>query len=214
MIRSLYAVTPSTVCFMHPGARTSVFWELDPETASEVLASGAAALEKEAWINRILVERGGCGYNIGTVEEPEAIASVLYCAPVDASGVVQLPTGPVSPDAVLLSSLFIDDRFRGLALESVLVTAVIIELTRRGVRAVEAFAVRDRAPDSAEDDPSREIAEHASEIGLLSFDILSAAGFEVVADHDLLPRLRLSLSGCDRKQIAAAADLPLVMIPG
>ncbi|MBI8999820.1 hypothetical protein M0E87_03135 [Corynebacterium sp. CCM 9185] len=230
MIPSLYAVTPDTVCLMHPRARASVFWELDPATAAEVTATGSANLEKEAWIHRVLVEQGGCGYNIGTVEETGAIASVLFCDPEEASGVVQLPTAPVSPDAMLLSSLFIDDRFGGTGLEAVLVTAVILELTRRGVRAVEAFAVRgvegiagnsvlegsardDTVPPDR-DDGAAEVVARAADIGLLRIEVLEAAGFEVVADHDLLPRLRLSLPPENAAWKVGAAELPLVAVPG
>ncbi|MCK7642665.1 hypothetical protein JIM95_004430 [Corynebacterium sp. CCM 8835] len=221
MIPSLYAVTPDTVCLMHARARSSVFWELDPGTAAEVTATDSASLEKEAWIHRVLAEQGGCGYSIGSVEESEAIASVLFCSPEDASGVVQLPTGPVSPDAMLLSSLFIDDRFGEIGLESVLVNAVILELTRRGVRAVEAFALRDPAPgvhtDEVEpgtgEDSARGLVVRARDVGLLRYGILEEAGFDVIADHELLPRMRLSLPCEDHLRMEGFESLPLAATP-
>ncbi|MCK7676143.1 hypothetical protein [Corynebacterium pygosceleis] len=226
MIPSLYAVTPDTVSRMHPAARESVFWELDPATAAEVVDAGSATLEKEAWINRVLLEQGGCGYSIGTAGDAEAIATVLFCAPEHASGVVQLPTAPVSPDAQLLTSLFIERRFGELGVESVLINAVILDLTRRGARAVEAFALRnpgataarrDRGPRNPSGDADMDavaIAARASEIGLPDIGVLEAAGFAVVADHDLLPRLRLSLPGQDLVWSEEAAELPLVTTPG
>ena len=226
MIPSLYAVTPDTVCLMHAGARASVFWELDPGTAAEVTATGSAALEKEAWIHRVLAEQGGCGYSIGAVEESEAIASVLFCAPGDASGTVQLPTAPVSPDAMLLSSLFIDERFGGIGLEAVLVNAVVLELTRRGLRAVEAFAVRDTTPDAppgdtglvgpdaGDDDALRCLVARARDVGLLRYAVLESVGFDVIADHELLPRMRLSLPRAEHLRMEGAEAPPLVTTPG
>ncbi|PRC55479.1 acetyltransferase, partial [Mycobacterium sp. ITM-2017-0098] len=51
----------------------------------------------------------------------------------------RFPTGPVSADAVLLTTLGIEagQRFDGLS--QTLITAVVGDLVRRGVRAMEAF---------------------------------------------------------------------------
>ncbi|EEW15629.1 hypothetical protein HMPREF0297_2002 [Corynebacterium jeikeium ATCC 43734] len=55
-------------------------------------------------------------------------------------GIANLPTGPISPDAILLSTVHVAVPYMGLYLEHQLIDTVLTEAHRRGVKAVEAFA--------------------------------------------------------------------------
>ena len=89
------------------------------------------------------------------------------------------PTSPVSPDAVLMTSLDVLPEFRGGGLARVLVQAVAKDLTRRGVKAIEAFG--DMRPDDEE--PSC----------VTPAEFLTSVGFKTVRPHPRWPRLRLEL---------------------
>ena len=98
----------------------------------------------------------------------------------------------------MLTSLFIDPGFAGIGLESLLLDAAIMSLVERDVPAVEAFGWRTdffaRADvDELLEGPVGAVLRSASEIGLMSVSVLESAGFKVVADHPVLPRLRLDL---------------------
>ena len=61
-----------------------------------------------------------------------------------------MPTGPVSADAVLLTTLQVMPEFSGEGLGRMLVQAVAKDLTRRGVKAIEVFGdAAARAPSPA-----------------------------------------------------------------
>ena len=72
-------------------------------------------------------------------------------------------------------------------MESALLDASLMELIRHDYPAVEAFGYRS---ENAEADA---IAARRLEIGLIDAEALESAGFEVVADHPVLPRLRMEL---------------------
>ena len=59
-----------------------------------------------------------------------------------------MPTAPVSPDAIVLSTVHVSDAYMGLYLEHQLIDTVITETTRRGVKAIEAFARAEEFDDS------------------------------------------------------------------
>lgn len=153
----------------------SVFFELDPPVRAR-LAPSDHRLEKEAWLLRTLMEFGCCGLSL-VAEEPRA--TLLFCPPDIAPGATALPTAPVSPDALLLSSLHIDPVIEGVGLENVLIDAAILEAMKSPVnQALEAFGRRE------EDVPGA---------GIMTVETLQASGFEVVREHEKFPRLRLEL---------------------
>lgn len=180
---SLFPIVQEHIDFLHPQARKSVFWELAPEVA----AKADPVFEKEAWLSTTLLEHESCGFNIGYRNGTPALASVIFCERDAAPGAKALPTAPVSSDAAIISSLFIDEVFRGTGMESALLDASLMELIRRDYPAVEAFGYRS---ESAEADA---IASRRVEIGLIDVEALESAGFEVIADHPVLPRLRMEL---------------------
>lgn len=207
-------ITAENLNQVHPQAARSLFWEMEGQVAKDVATSGAPTLEKEAWLARTLLDDGPCGFNLmldearGRGQLPgvgsRAVATILYCHPYFAPGAGALPTAPVSADAYLATSLFIDAGFAGVGLETVLLDACLTDLTARRVPAVEAFAVQDEV---AEAEPEvTEIAEHAREIGMFAYEVLRGAGFTVTAQHPRVPRLRLELPPAGGLLTDAAVD--------
>ncbi|NTY61653.1 acetyltransferase [Mycolicibacterium sphagni] len=189
-------------------ARRCVFWELDPATlgAGEYLPD--PEFEKEAWLSMVMLEWGSCGQVASRTpaegsesdDEEPCLGYVLYAPPRAVPRAQRFPTGPVSADAVLLTSMGIEPG-QSDGLTHSLISQVVSELVRRGVRALEAFGRTADAtelldPESA--DPELRLAIEA--LGDCSFDqcmigadFLLDAGFTVVAPHRYFPRLRLEL---------------------
>jgi N-acetylglutamate synthase-like GNAT family acetyltransferase len=101
------------------------------------------------------------------------------------------PTGPVGHDAVLLTAVAVLPELAGGGLGRLLVQAMAKDLTRRGVRAIEAFG--DSQPTSE---------SHC----VIPADFLLSVGFKTVRAHHRWPRLRLELrSGLSWKEDVEAA---------
>ena len=184
---SVVALTSSTLSNLHPQAARSVFWELDP--LSENYQGIDSQMDKSAWLLALVYEQKTAGFSI---VDKRAHATLLVCPPSAAPGVVRLPTAPFSADAYCLTSLHIDAAFAGIGWEAVLVDAAVVDLTSRGLPAVEAFGVK--ADFSHEQTGMcKTIVEHAEQIGLMPVEVLESAGFKIVADHPVIPRLRLEL---------------------
>jgi hypothetical protein len=111
------------------------------------------------------------------------------------------PTGPVSADAVLLTTVAVESGDDGDGLTRALMAAVVGDLVRRGVRALEAFG---RTAEAAElTDPqlvSPDLRSAVEALGdcsveqcVIDADFLGDVGFQTVAPHRYFPRLRLEL---------------------
>jgi GNAT superfamily N-acetyltransferase len=157
--------------------RRCVFWELDPVAREAAEESGDVALEKEAWLSATLLEWGSCGKIVYADSLPAGY--VTYAPPVHVPRSLAFPTSPVSADAVLLMTARLLPEFAGGGLGRMLVQAAAKDLSRRGVRAIEAFG------RMGEDVP----------VGgcVLPVDFLLSVGFKTVRPHHLFPRLRLDL---------------------
>lgn len=92
-------------------ARRCVFWEVDPQTLrGDSLPD--PEFEKEAWLSMVMLEWGSCG-QVATVDTGESdgdadepcLGYVLYAPPRAVPRAQRFPTGPVSADAVLLTSM-------------------------------------------------------------------------------------------------------------
>lgn len=214
MFQAPVALSQDTMRLIHHKAARSIFWEIDAETATRVRAKGDPSFEKEAWLATTLMNYGCCGFSISRRPAERAIATVIYCSPHDAPGASQLPTAPVSPDAQLVSSLFIDPGFAGVGLEAVLLDSAIMELVEKDASAVEAFGWREEIflqPNTTELIAGEvgTILAAAPDIGLMTTADLESAGFKVVADHPVLPRLRLELP--PQRDLLSAADIALLL---
>jgi GNAT superfamily N-acetyltransferase len=175
--RRVVGVTLDNLEHLSKHSRTCVFWELAPHLREQAEEYGDTEFEKEAWVSSVLLEWGSCGRLIYCDGIPAG--SVFYAPPAAVPRSAAFPTSPVSPDAVLMTSLDVLPEFRGGGLARVLVQAVAKDLTRRGVKAIEAFG--DMRPDD----------EEASCVTPAEF--LTSVGFKTVRPHPRWPRLRLEL---------------------
>ena len=159
-----------------PGrCRSCVFWELDPVGHDRALEAGDTAFEKESWVSATLLDWGSCGKIVYVDGVPAGF--VMYAPPAYVPRSVAFPTSPVSADAVLLMTGHVHPDFAGGGLGRMLLQGVAKDLTRRGVRAIEAFG------DERWERPACVLpAEH-----------LRSVGFKTVRPHARFPRLRLEL---------------------
>lgn len=175
-----------------PACRTCLRWELDPGAAQRAVAGGDPAFEKEAWLSSLLLTWGGAGRVAYVGEQP--VGHVSIASPRHAPRAAGFPTSPVSTDAALLVSARVDPAHHGRGIARMLVQGVAKDLTERGVRALEAFAL------AGEDD--------APTPCLLPRGFYEAVGFTVVREHRRTPRMRLELGAALdwREDVEAALE--------
>ncbi|MDQ1292348.1 MAG: hypothetical protein QG608_226 [Actinomycetota bacterium] len=200
MARHLAALTLDTLPDLPKPCRDCVAWELDPVAARRACEAGDPAFEKEAWVSATLLEWGSCGRIAYVDDEPAGF--VMYAPPAMVPRSMAFPTSPVSADAVLLMVTRVLPQFTGGGLARMLVQAAAKDLTRRGVRAIEAFGLAE-SERSEDDPPAEQSAEHpvehpdgAGSAGgacLMPAGLLLAVGFKTVRQHRRYPRLRLEL---------------------
>jgi hypothetical protein len=174
MSRRLVSLTLDTLEELPRSCRRCVFWELDPVTADR-------ALEKEAWVSQTLLEWGSCG-KLAYVDGVPA-GFVMYAPPAYLPRSMAFPTSPVSADAVLLTTAHVVSPFAGGGLGRMLVQGVARDLTKRGIKAIEAFGDATADPDAQ---PERRSC-------LAPADFYLSVGFKTVRQHPRFPRLRLEL---------------------
>jgi GNAT superfamily N-acetyltransferase len=173
--RRLVNITLDNLEDLPSRCRRCVFWELDPVSMQRAEDCGDPELEKEAWISATLLEWGSCGKIVYVDGVPAGY--VLFAPPLYVPRSVAFPTSPVSADAALLMTAHIVPEFQGGGLGRMLVQGVAKDLTRRGIRAIEAFG------DLKWEKPSC----------VLPAEYMLAVGFKTVRPHHRFPRLRLEL---------------------
>ena len=183
MGRRLTPLTLDTLGDLPDGCRSCVTWELDPVAARRAAEAGDTAFEKEAWVSATLLAWGSCG-RIAYVDEMPA-GFVMYAPPAFVPRAMAFPTSPVSADAVLLMTARVLPLWTGGGLARMLVQAAAKDLTRRGVKAVEAFGLAAEAAPAEGEAPGPGC--------LVPADLLLAVGFKTVRPHRRYPRLRLEL---------------------
>ena len=149
------------------------FWELGMRPAPR--GSDAAEEQKEAWLSSVVLEWGPVGHVL-TVDGVMAGYS-LYAPARFLDQIGSQAARPVSRDAVLLATLAVQPEFTGQGLGRVLLQAMARDLTKRKVRAAEAFA--DRSWNGR--------ACH------IPAAFLEASGFSVVREHPRYPLMRMDL---------------------
>jgi hypothetical protein len=177
--------------------RTCVFWELDSVGREAAEAAGDLALEKEAWVSATLLDWGSCGKIVYV--DSVAAGYLLYAPPAYLPRSVAFPTSPVSGDAVLLMTGQVLEEFRGGGFARMLVQGAAKDLSRRGLRAIEAFGLAGPAGDDAAamTGPGGPLVagggarRHAPCV--VPADFLLSVGFKTVRPHHRFPRLRLEL---------------------
>ncbi|BBY27192.1 acetyltransferase [Mycolicibacterium sediminis] len=191
-------------------ARRCVFWEVDPSTLPGDDHLADPEFEKEAWLSMVMLEWGSCGQvaipcgpekDADPDTEAPCLGYAFYAPPRAVPRAGLFPTGPVSADAVLLTTIGVESGDDTETLPRGLVAAVVADLVRRGVRALEAFG---RTAEAAQlTDPRhvtpelravvRALGDCSAEQCIVDADFLTDVGFVVVADHPYFPRLRLEL---------------------
>ncbi|MGC0366736.1 GNAT superfamily N-acetyltransferase [Rhodococcus sp. 27YEA15] len=178
---------------LSPHARQCVFWEMDPTALHNARGFCDQEFEKEAWLSMVMLEWGSCGQV--AVRDGVPLGSALYAPPRSIPRSQLFPTSPVSSDAVLLTSLRVEPVAADDGLASDLIAAVVTDLVRRGVRALEAFGIRHDSLEPANDSPTATAAlECSPRTCMIDAEFLEDHGFEVVAPHHRYPRLRLELN--------------------
>ncbi|GAA1212495.1 GNAT family N-acetyltransferase [Prauserella alba] len=211
MSRRVVGVTLDNLEQLPPHCRRCVYWELAPHVKQQAEEFGETEVEKEAWVSGVLLEWGSCGRIVYSGSLP--VGFVLYAPPSAVPRSDAFPTSPPSPDAVLLTAFHILPEFRGGDLGRMLVQAVAKDLTRRGVKAIEAFG--DAGPEDPDaDDGAAVDTRHpgtgkpaAGDSGtgdsgtgepdghscVVPAAFLQSVGFKTVRPHPRWPRLRLEL---------------------
>jgi hypothetical protein len=180
MSRRLVNLTLDTLEDLPRRCRQCVFWELDPVAGERACATGDPGLEKEAWVSQTLLEWGSCGKLIYVDGMPAGFT--LYSPPAYVPRSMAFPTSPISPDAVLLMAAHVVPAFAGGGLGRMLIQGVARDVSKRGIRAIEAFG--DAHPGDETDEHSRCLAPAAFYL---------AVGFKTVRPHPRFPRVRLEL---------------------
>ncbi|MGW0038097.1 hypothetical protein [Gordonia sp. NPDC003376] len=209
-----------------PHARRCIFWEVDPTTAAASSSAGCgpeigayeSEFDKEAWISAALLEWGACGQVATDRGTGVVVGTAFYAPPGRVPRSRLFPTSPVSADAILLTAISTEPGYEEVAVP--LLDAVVTDLVRRGVRAIESFGlVRSSGLSPASDIDSgitprplpdisawsdEEIVNVAREIldypqadlctqCMIDAAFLKDSGFDVVASHPRFPRFRLEL---------------------
>jgi GNAT superfamily N-acetyltransferase len=195
--RRLASLTLDNLDDLPRRCRRCVFWELDPLAREIAQDGGDPELEKEAWLSATLLEWGSCGKVVYVDSSPAGY--LLYAPPAYVPRSVAFPTSPVSGDAVLLMTARVLQEFQGGGFGRMLIQAAAKDLTRRGVRAIEAFGAltapgRPEDDEQASEDLEGEVrAARRTGPCVVPADYLLAVGFKTVRPHHRYPRLRLEL---------------------
>jgi GNAT superfamily N-acetyltransferase len=189
--RRLASLTLDNLDDLPRRCRRCVFWELDPIARDVAEEAGDVALEKEAWVSATLLEWGSCGKLLYVDSTPAGY--LLYAPPAYVPRSVAFPTSPVSGDAVLMMTGRVVSEFQGGGLGRMLLQAAAKDLTRRGVRAIEAFGSLVPPGEARDSEEAEDRGRRRPGSCVVPADFLLAVGFKTVRPHYRYPRLRLDL---------------------
>jgi GNAT superfamily N-acetyltransferase len=193
MGRKLVPLDSETLDLVPLPCRRCVFWELGDRARPR--GSEDAALQKEAWLSSVLLEWGAAGHVVSV--DGEVAGYSLYAPTQFLNQIGFQAARPVSRDAVLLATLAVLPGFEGQGIGRVLLQTMARDLTKRKVRAVEAFA--DRVP------AGRDCRVPAG--------FLEASGFQVVREHPRYPLMRMDLRTALTWKDAREAALEVLRVP-
>ena len=178
MSRKVVRLTVDHLAELEGPCRTCLFWQLDPVSRARVCDADAADGEKEAWVSQVLRDWGSCGRVVLVDDRP--VGYVIYAPASFLPGADGFPTAPVSPDAVLLTNVWVDPAYAGGGLGRMLVQGMARDLIRRGgIKAVEAFG------------DTRGPGRRGSCV--VPSDFLGSVGFKTQRAHGATPRMRMEL---------------------
>ena len=137
MSRKVVRLTVDHLAQLEGPCRACLFWQLDPVSRDRV-DDEVAATEKEAWVSQVLRDWGSCGRVVLVDDRP--VGYLIYAPEAFVPGAGAFPTAPVSPDAVLLTNVWVHPSHAGGGLGRMLVQGMARDLIKRGgIKAVEAF---------------------------------------------------------------------------
>nr|WP_225443579.1 GNAT family N-acetyltransferase [Lolliginicoccus lacisalsi] len=180
-------------------ARRCLFWEMEPGETTTAHAQCDPEFEKEAWISSVTLSWGSCGLLLysapGGSSEEHVAGCALYAPPSSVPRASSFPTSPVSADAVLLTTLYVSELALTEGHQETLVQAVISELVRRGVRAIEAFGHEHAATISWQEQHKvhKRPGDCLPATCMIPASLLRESRFIEVAPHPEYPRFRYEL---------------------
>jgi hypothetical protein len=118
---------------------------------------------------------------------------VMFAPPAYVPRSMAFPTSPVSPDAVLLTTAHVVAAFAGGGLGRMLVQGVARDLTKRGIKAIEAFGDAKFGEVDERMGGEGRVGGEARTGCLAPADFFLSVGFKTVRPHPRYPRLRLEL---------------------
>jgi GNAT superfamily N-acetyltransferase len=176
MTRRTVRLTLDNMATLPAPCRTCLFWEMDPVRRARVHEEEAYA-EKEAWVSTVLRDWGSCG-QLALVDDV-TVGYVIYAPSVYVPGSANLPTAPISVDALQLTTVYVDPAAKGGGIGRLLIQGMARDLIQRGqVRAVEAFG-------------ETRGGRHGRCV--VPADFLSSVGFKTQRAHPTNPRMRMEL---------------------
>ncbi len=196
--RRVASLTLDNLVDLPSTCRRCVFWELDPVAGQTAAEAGDLELEKEAWLSATLLDWGSCGKIVYVDSLPAGY--LTYAPPTHVPRGMAFPTSPVSGDAVLLMTARVLPEFSEGGLARMLVQTAAKDLTRRGVRAIEAFGRAGRVERDGR-------VDERGPGCVVPADFLLAVGFKTVRPHHRFPRLRLDL----RTAVSWRADVEVAL---
>lgn len=173
MSRKVVRLTLDHLEALEAPCRSCVFWELDPVRRERTPDPSS---EKDTWVSEVLREWGSCGRVVLVDGVP--VGYVIYAPEPYVPGAAGFPTAPISPDAVLMTAVYVQPAYRGGGLGRMLVQGMARDLVSRGgFGAVEAFGdARGRRGRC-----------------VVPADFLSGVGFKTHRPHPVHPRMRMEL---------------------
>jgi GNAT superfamily N-acetyltransferase len=175
--RKVVRLTLDHLAQLEGPCRSCLFWQLDPVSRGRVRPEDAAG-EKESWVSQVLREWGSCGRVVLVDDRPVGYA--IYAPASFLPGGDGFPTAPVSPDAVLLTNVWVHPAHAGGGLGRMLMQGMARDLIKRGgVKAVEAFGDT-RGPGRRG-------------TCVVPSDFLGSVGFKTQRAHGATPRMRMEL---------------------
>jgi hypothetical protein len=174
MSRRTAPITVDHLAEVGEPCRSCLFWELDAVSRAR-LDHDERVAEKQRWLSEVLREWGSAGRVV--LVDGRVAGMAIYVPAAFVPGQAALPTAPVSPDAVVLTTVRVEPWARGGGLARLLVQGMARDLVTRGQVAVEAFGdTRGRADGC-----------------VMSAEFLGRVGFRTQRAHVTTPRMRMEL---------------------
>lgn len=174
MSRRTVPITLDHLARVGEPCRSCLFWCTDPVSRAR-LHDDEATPARDAWLSWVLREWGSAGRV--AIIDGEVVGHAIYAPVAFFPGAAGIPTSPPSPDAVLLSTVYVDPTARHGGVGRLLVQGMARDLVTREITAVEAFGdTRGRSSGC-----------------VMPAEFLGRVGFKTHRAHITTPRMRMDL---------------------